>query len=265
MDVFTECLIIEKVTLSPDLLDGNYKDNIINILKNRLEGKCSSNGYVMKGSVKIHKINSGTVQMVSLNGNVVFNVEIYIKTCLPMIGNVIKSTVKNTNRFGVLCEVAHNGETIVEIIVAKKSNEIQSEVDLDELKNGDVVNIEVLGRKFELHDKKISIIGKIVLNDSQNRVARKAQNIQLYEAINVDDALVEVEDIIGDDEEVDEEDEDDEEEEEEEEDDADDDDEDDEDDEEDEKDDDIEGDDIDEASSDEDDGSDSSSVSSDDT
>ena len=32
MDVFTECLIIEKVTLNPIMLHGNYKDNIIEIL-----------------------------------------------------------------------------------------------------------------------------------------------------------------------------------------------------------------------------------------
>lgn len=263
MDVFTECLIIEKVTLNPHMLDGRYKDNIIKILKTRLEGKCSSNGYVMKDSIKINKINSGTVQMVSLNGNVVFNVEIYLKTCLPMIGNIIKATVKNTNRFGVLCQVTYNTDIIVEIIVAKKSNEIKSEVELDDLKNGDVVNIEVLGRKFELNDQKISVIGRIVIDDSQNRVVRKAQNIQVFNTDEMDDTLIDVDDIIPDEE--DEEDEDDEDDEDDdEEDDEEDEDEDDVEDEEDDKDDDLDGDDLDDQLSDSDE-SDSSSSGSDDT
>ena len=146
----------------------------------------------------------------------------------------------------------------------RSSNEIKSEVDLDELKNGDVVNIEVLGRKFELNDQKISVIGKIVIDDSQNRVVRKAQNIQLYNTGDIDDTLIDVEDIIPD--EDDEEEDDDDEEEEDDEDDEEEEEEDDdvEEDEDDKEDEDLEGDDLDDQPSDSDE-SDSSSSGSDDT
>jgi hypothetical protein len=70
------------------------------------------------------------------------------------------------NRFGILAEVRiaedHYSTSVLEIIIAKNSVSIVSDIDLDKIKIGDEVNIEVVGKKFNLGDKKISVIGKIV-------------------------------------------------------------------------------------------------------
>ena len=174
-DVFTECILFDKVNLRPSDLYDEPREVIINILKDRYEAKCSRHGYIRKGSVKIHKMGLGSVQMVSLNGDILYTVEFCADVCLPVVGNVLKATVKNMNRFGVLCEVTKDKDVVMEIIVAKNSPEIHSEVNLEEVKVGDVVNIEVVGRKFELNDKKISIIGRIVMNFKQNRIVQRAQ------------------------------------------------------------------------------------------
>jgi len=93
------------------------------------------------------------------------------------------------NRFGVLCDVSKNNKTIIEIIIAKNSQEIKSEVNLDDLKIGDNVNIEVLGRKFELNDKKISVIGRIVLDATQNRALQRSKDLKNIEKENETESI----------------------------------------------------------------------------
>jgi hypothetical protein len=100
----------------------------------------------------------GRVELVSLNGTVLYDVTFYADICNPLIGSVIKSKVMNVNKFGILAEA----EGVVEIIIAKNSVAIQSEVDVNKIRIGDNVLIEVVGKKFELNDKKISLIGRVV-------------------------------------------------------------------------------------------------------
>lgn len=174
MDIFTELVLKDKVNLRPSDLDGDYKNYIFHLLRSRYEGQCSRHGYIRKSSIKIRKIGMGYVQMVSLNGDVMFHVEFSADICLPIVGNIVKGTVKNMNKFGILCDVSRDNVVVMEAIIAKNSIEIKSEINLDELKIGDVVNIEVLGRKFQLRDKKISVIGRVVLNFKHNRVMERA-------------------------------------------------------------------------------------------
>lgn len=208
-EVFTECILVDKVNLRPSDLYDDPKATVAHLLRDRYEGKCSRHGYIRTGSVKIHKLGLGQVQMVSLNGDVSYTVQFSAGVCLPVVGNVFKATVKNMNKFGVLCDVTRDRDTVMEIIVAKNSPEIQSEVNLDDLRIGDAVNVEVLGRKFELNDKKISIIGRLVVNFKQSRVVQRAQSLAVAgtDASNADD----VESIVPTDEDDDEEDEEDDE------------------------------------------------------
>ena len=190
-DVFIETLLKDKVNIRPRDLDGDYKLGILTSLRDRYEGKCSHHGYVRRHSIKIHKIGMGNVQMASLNGDVSFVVEYFADLCLPIMGVIIKATVKNMNTFGVLCDVTRDNDVVIEIIVTKKSAKIKSEVNLENVKIGDIVNVEVLGRKFELNDKKISIIGRIVVNAKPNKmiVHRAQQPLVLNDDNNYDEEV----------------------------------------------------------------------------
>lgn len=185
-DIFTECLLTDKVSLSAIMLNENFNDRILRVLKERYEAKCSCHGYIRRNSIKIFKIGAGHVQMVSLNGDVCFAVEFTADVCLPVVGCIVKATVKNMNRFGVLCDVTRDKDTIMEIIIAKNSSELKSELNLDDLKIGDAVNVEIMGRKFEINDKKISIIGRVVVNCKTDRVVQRVQCLSMVDTLNQD-------------------------------------------------------------------------------
>lgn len=187
MDIFTESLLADKVSLSPIQLNGDIRANIERLLRERYEAKCSRFGYIRRNSINVHKIGAGQVQMVSLNGDVCYPVEFFADVCLPSVGMVVKAVVKNMNRFGVLCEVSRDKDIVLEIIVAKNASEIVSEVNLDELKPGMSINVEILGRKYELNDKKISIIGKIVVNTKASRVVQRSNALAASQSNQLDD------------------------------------------------------------------------------
>jgi DNA-directed RNA polymerase subunit E'/Rpb7 len=157
-NIFMRMLMNDKVKLEPAFLSKQYKSEILRRLKLKLEGICSRHGYIKPNSITLHKVCMGRVELVSLNGTVLYDVTFHADICNPLIGSVIKSKVMNVNKFGILAEA----EGVVEIIIAKNSVAIQSEVDVNKIRIGDDVLIEVVGKKFELNDKKISLIGRVV-------------------------------------------------------------------------------------------------------
>lgn len=157
-NIFMRMLLTDKVKLEPAFLSKKFKDEVLRRLKAKLEGVCSRHGFIRPNSIDIYKICMGKIELVSLNGNVQYDVSFYADICNPLIGSVIKSKVMNVNKFGVLAEA----EGVVEIIIAKNSVGIQSEVDLNKIRIGDEVLVEVVGKKFELNDKKIALIGRVV-------------------------------------------------------------------------------------------------------
>ena len=166
-ELCTRTLCVEKIKLEPVYLTSNFKDEILNRLKQKVEGVCTKHGYIRKGSIELHKVSPGCVEILSLSGNINYNVWFYADVCNPLNGMIIKNAkVVNMNRFGILAEARIMDDrfatSVLEIIIAKNSVNIISEVDLDKVAIGDEVIVEILGKKFNLGDKKISAIGKIL-------------------------------------------------------------------------------------------------------
>lgn len=167
MEVFNRVLCKESIKLEPKFIN-NAKNELEKRLKTKVEGICSKHGYIKHNSIQIHKIAPGYIELSTLAGNIIYDVYFYADICNPLLGTCLKSKITNINRFGILSEAGytHNGEliTVLEIIIAKNSIHVQSEIDLDSLKIGDEIRIEIIGKKFELGEKKISAIGKAIKN-----------------------------------------------------------------------------------------------------
>jgi DNA-directed RNA polymerase subunit E'/Rpb7 len=160
-------LLSERVKLEPSFLHNQFRDEIVRRLKLKVEGLCSRHGYIKPNSIEVHKICTGRVELVGLNGNTDFTVIFYADVCNPMLGSIIKCRVTNINKFGVLVEA----ENVIEAIIAKNSVNIQSDVDLDKVRIGDDILIEVVGKKYELNEKKISLIGKAIKDTKFNNLS----------------------------------------------------------------------------------------------
>jgi DNA-directed RNA polymerase subunit E'/Rpb7 len=175
-NIFIKTLLTDKIKVRPKDINRGIRNHLERLVKAQYEGKCSYHGYIKTGSVSIFKHSLGQIQAFSLNGTVVYNVQYHAEVCNPATGSIVKARVVNTNKFGILAEsgthVNNVFTPILEIIIAKNSIEIAHDVNVEHLKVGDVINVEIMGKKYELHDKKISIVGRIVTHvPSRNNTA----------------------------------------------------------------------------------------------
>lgn len=170
--IFVKSLLRDKVKIKPANLTPDIENVILQILRDKYEGRCSYHGYVRSGSIVIDKCSTGYVQAFSLNGDVIYNVSYFAEVCNPAIGLTVPVKVVNMNKFGILAEAYSRAKglstPVLEVIIAKSMINIENEVPLDTVNVGDIINIEIIGKKFELNDKKISVVGRTVVNLNVN-------------------------------------------------------------------------------------------------
>ena len=182
------------ISLEPKEINSKFNDVILNKLKKNLENVCSKHGFIKKDSLKIIKRSCGMFKSQHFNGNIIFNIQCVAEICNPAIGSIIKCKVKAKNLFGILAEGLYDDVIILEIIVPKNTAGIQSDVNIDTLNIGDEIKIEVCGKKFQLFDKNISIIGRVIVDKEENinnviDVNDDDENIEdpFYDIKNIDD------------------------------------------------------------------------------
>ena len=189
--IFVNTVLNNKVKLKPQLIASNLKDVLEWTLKHRFEGKCSNHGYIRNNSISVTNFSMGKLIASSLNGDSEFIVEYKADVCNPAIGSVIQATVTTKNNFGILAESYvpelpsqenKNESTepklisILEIISVKTHHDCP-DIQFDDVKEGDKINVQILGKKFELNDKKISAWGKLVTKSNKTLL----EEVTLYE------------------------------------------------------------------------------------
>ena len=208
---------VDNIKIHPKYIGKDIEKNVLRELKQRKEGICSDHGYIKKNSIRIIKISSGKVEMSTFHGYMNFMVKYSAMVCNPVKGNIVNAVVVNMNNFGILCSsfiTEDNGSKtpILEIIIPKHSLTIQSDVDLkNSVKINNEVKVQIVGKKYQLYNKKISIIGKIVKSNNVN--VKLDDNIDLSQNIDddEDDLELDISDAEDDDDEEKNDDEDDEE------------------------------------------------------
>jgi DNA-directed RNA polymerase subunit E'/Rpb7 len=150
------------IILTPSEINKDYETTILTKLKNNYESICSKYGYIKKDTIKIIKRSVGQLKKEHFNSNCYFDVICIAEICNPAQGSIIKCKVKAKNSLGVLAEGYYDNIPILQIIIPKISAGIQSEINIDTINIGDEIKIEVCGKKYQLFDKHISIIGRAI-------------------------------------------------------------------------------------------------------
>lgn len=172
---FQRCLVSDAIILKPHRIGRNVQQVIVEKLRVSFEGVCSRHGYILPGSVQLHFASRGSLEGANLNGDVRYDLQYHALVCNPAIGSVLSARVVNMSRFGFLL---HSGaspkggdsvaplSSIVETVVSRQASYTAeapgSFVDLDTIQIGDVVNVRVMGKKFQLNDRHIFVVGRIV-------------------------------------------------------------------------------------------------------
>jgi len=174
--VYTRCLLTRKVILEITNIGKNLKETIEENIKNTIEGKCVVEGYIKQNSCKIVTYSSGTIY----RGNLIsFEVVFECDICFPVEGMLVSCVAKNITKAGIRAESADEVPSPIIVFIAKDHHYSSSY--FNEIQEGDKINVRVIGQRFELNDKYISIIGELVKDKDKEK--EKDKNFQQQKTI----------------------------------------------------------------------------------
>jgi hypothetical protein len=89
-----------------------------------------------------------------------FEVVFECDICFPVEGMLVSCVAKNITKAGIKAESATDVPSPIVVFVTKDHH--YNNAYFSEVQEGDKINVRVIGQRFELNDKYISIIGELV-------------------------------------------------------------------------------------------------------
>ena len=155
--IYSRCLITRNIVLPITTIGKNIKEVIEENIKSNFEGKCLVEGFIKPNSVKIITYSSGIIYRGS---SVSFEVIFECEVCFPVEGMLISCVAKNITKAGIRAESINEVPSPVVVFIAKDQHYNVSY--FNDVKEGDKINVRVIGQRFELNDKYVSIIGELM-------------------------------------------------------------------------------------------------------
>lgn len=143
------------VRLPCDRMDAGMDESIREIIAMKNEGKCTKVGYIYPDSIEIIKTSMGKYEGSQFDGKMHFNVIYKAKVLNPAIDEIISAEVVNINKFGIMAKS--------DPLVILMPHQYNPEPEIAErVRVGDNVNVKVKGKKFNIGEDQITVIGHIV-------------------------------------------------------------------------------------------------------
>jgi len=154
--VYSRSLITKKVTLPITNVGKNLRETLETSLRQSIEGKCILEGFVRTGSIKIVTHSSGVVQ----SSNVMFEVVFECDVCYPVEGMLLNCIAKNITKAGIRADSATETPSPFVVFVARDHHYMLPY--FSSIEENTKFVARVIGQRFELNDKYVSIIAELV-------------------------------------------------------------------------------------------------------
>jgi ACT domain-containing protein len=156
-DLYSKTILTTKVVIPFILVGSNVETTIKNTISNKVEGRCIVEGYVKPESVRIIKFSSGTLSSKYIEFEVVYECSI----CCPVEGMRICCYAKNITQAGIRAFTSLDEKKSPVIIYVSRDHH-SSNSQFNSVNEKDFICIRVIGQRFELNDKQVSVIGELV-------------------------------------------------------------------------------------------------------
>ena len=155
LGVYHNSLLTRKIQLPFERIGKNIKELLEHKIKTQIEGKCTIEGFIKPESTKILTYSSGVL----IENKVEFDVAFECMVCCPVEGMLVKCIVKNKTQAGIR---ALTNEEISPLVIYISRDHHYNNNYFNSVKEEDDITVRVIGQRYELNDKHVSIIGEIV-------------------------------------------------------------------------------------------------------
>jgi len=141
-----------------DCIENHLKE----VVSREIDGKCIPEGFVKPGSCDLRCYSVGTFTA----GNIQFVLDVDCMICCPKEGMVMTCVAKTVTQAGIRAHAFVEPSPVV-VYISREMHDAVSKNRLmtnsiDTVKPGDKIEVRVIGKRFELHDKHVSVIGELV-------------------------------------------------------------------------------------------------------
>ncbi len=154
--LYNEMIINKIVTIPMQNVGENLISNIRSLIDNEISGKCIKEGFIKPNTVEILSYSNGVLE----DNYIVFQAVIKCEVCYPVEGQVLKCIATNITKAGIKAEIKNDDNNPLVIFVARDHNYLTK--NFSNIKENEEIEVKVVGQRFELNDKQISVIGTLI-------------------------------------------------------------------------------------------------------
>lgn len=173
--VYNKIIISKKVYINFSHIDKNINNKLLNILKNDIENKCITEGFIKNNSIKILKNSSGVVQ----DNTVCFNITLECMAANPVQSMKFICKVKSITKVGIRAEIDDPDNPFI-IFLARDHH--YNNTEFSKIKEDDYITVRVLGQRFELNDTNISVIAEFIELNVKEQIKKELNNIKYVQS-----------------------------------------------------------------------------------
>ncbi len=155
LGIYQQNILTQKVQLLYNVVGNNIAENIQKRLAETISGKCIKEGYIKPNSIRLLSYSAGIIS----DKYVIFTVVFECLICRPVEGMRFKVIAKNITKAGIRCETKEDISPVVVFIA--RDHHFKSK-EFSNIKVGDDLTVRVIGIRFELNDKYISVIAEFI-------------------------------------------------------------------------------------------------------
>lgn len=167
-NLYVKNILSDKININFKNINSNLEETLQNILKKK-EGICIKEGYIKPNSIKLMSYSCGELY----SNNVQFQV---IYECLltnPVESMELNCIVRSITKIGIRAEL--NDDYNPFLIFIARDHHYNNEY-FNTIKQNDIINVKVIGQRYELFDKYISIIGELVNLDKEKTIIKELES-----------------------------------------------------------------------------------------
>ena len=155
-NIYTRSLITRSISIPIVSVGKNIQETIEKYVSLNYEGKCVVEGFIKPNSCKIITHSSGLVK----GTNIIFEVVFECQVCCPVEGMLIQCVAKNITKAGIRAESSDETPSPIVLFIARDHHYMMPH--FSTIEEGSKFTARVIGQRFELNDKYVSIIAELV-------------------------------------------------------------------------------------------------------
>ena len=155
--VYIRSLLTQKTVLNYDEVNSELFDILETKIKKLNEGKCIKEGYVKNNSVKLLTYSSGEL----FDNKILFECVFECFITNPVESTLIYCITRSITKVGVRAELIVDDDTSPYVIFIARDHHYNNE-SFSQIKENDIIQVRILGQRYELNDKFISIIAELI-------------------------------------------------------------------------------------------------------